>query len=63
MLFMPGLAEGSINWFGLAVTVVIVAILWVIVRFLLKITLKIFAIGCLGLLILTGVIYLLNQLK
>ena len=63
MLFMPSLAQGGINWFGLAVTVVIVAILWVIVRFLLKITLKIFAIGCLGLLILTGVIHLLNQLK
>ena len=63
MLFMPAMAQGGINWFGLAVTVVIVVILWVIVRFLLKITLKIFAIGCLGLLILTGVIFLLGQLK
>ncbi len=60
---MPALAQGGINWFGLAVTVVIVAILWVIVRALLKITLKIFAIGCLALLILTGLVFVLNHLK
>ena len=63
MLFMPALAQGGFNWFGLAVTVVIVAILWVIVRALLKITLKIFAFGCLGLLILTGIVFLLNHLR
>jgi hypothetical protein len=59
MLFMPALAEGSFNWLGLVVTLVVLAIIWVVVRTLLKITLKIFAIGCLGILILSGLAFVL----
>jgi hypothetical protein len=59
MLFMPGLAAGSFNWLGLAVTLVVLAVVWLVVRTILKITLKIFAIGCLGILILSGIAFVL----
>ena len=59
MLFMPALAQGGFNWQGLLVTLVVLAILWLVVRLILKITMKIFAIGCLGLLILAGLAFLL----
>ena len=59
MLFMPALAASGFNWPGLIITLVVLAILWVVVRALLKITLKIFAIGCLGILILSGIAFVL----
>jgi hypothetical protein len=59
MLFMPALAEGGFNWLGLVVTLVVLAIIWVVVRTVLKITLKIFAIGCIGILILSGLAFVL----
>jgi hypothetical protein len=59
MLFMPALAEGGFSWVGLVVTLVVLAIIWVVIRTILKITLKIFAIGCLGILILSGLAFLL----
>ncbi len=59
MLFMPALAQGSFNWLGLVVTLVVLAVVWLVIRTILKITMKIFAIGCLGLLILSGVAFVL----
>ena len=63
MLWMPGLAEGGFNWVGLITTIVVVAVIWFIVRAVLKITLKIFAIGCMGLLILSGIAFVLLYAK
>jgi hypothetical protein len=62
MLFVP-LAEGGFNWLGLAVTLVVLAIVWVVIRTILKITLKLFAIGCLGLLILSGLAFVALNVK
>jgi hypothetical protein len=59
MLFMPGLAAGGFNWLGLVVTLVVLAVVWLVVRTILKITLKIFAIGCLGILILSGIAFVM----
>jgi hypothetical protein len=59
MLFAPVLAGGGFNWVGLIVTVVVLAILWLVVRTVLKITMKIFAVGCLGLLILSGIAFVM----
>ncbi len=59
MVFMPALAQGSFNWLGLVVAVVVLAVVWLVIRTILKITLKIFAIGCLGLLILSGIAFVL----
>jgi hypothetical protein len=63
MLFAPGLAAGGFNWLGLVVTLVVLAVVWLVVRTILKITLKIFAIGCLGLLILSGIAFVLFYAK
>jgi hypothetical protein len=64
MLFMPALApQAGFNWVGLIVTVVVVAIIWVIIRTILKITLKLFAMGCLGLLILSGIAFVVLNYK
>ena len=59
MFFLPALAQGGFNWLGLLVTLVVLAILWGVVRTVLKITLRIFAIGCLGILILSGIAFVL----
>jgi hypothetical protein len=59
MLYMPALAQSGFNWQGLVVTLVVLAILWLVIRVILKITMKIFAIGCLGLLILSGIAFAL----
>ncbi len=59
MLFMPALAQGGFNWLGLVVTVVVLAVVWLVIRTVLKITLKIFAVGCLGLLTLSGIAFVL----
>ena len=58
MLFTLTLAETPINWLGLALALVGLAVGWTILRFVLRLTLKIFAIGCLGLLLLTGGMFL-----
>ncbi len=59
MLSLPWLPLSGFNWVGLIATVVVVAILWFIVRTVLKLTLKLFAIGCLGLLILSGIAFVM----
>jgi len=59
MLFMPALAQGSFNWLGLVVTLVVLAVVWLVIRTILKITMKIFAIGCMGILILSGIAFVL----
>ncbi len=59
MLLMPALAQGGFNWLGLVVTVVVLAVVWLVIRTVLKITLKLFAIGCLGILILSGIAFVL----
>ena len=59
MLFMPALAQGGFNWLGLGVTLVVLAVAWLVIRTILKITMKIFAIGCLGILILSGIAFVL----
>jgi len=57
MLLAPYLAESGFNWTGLILTLIGVAVGWTILRFVLRLTLKIFAIGCLGLLILVGGVF------
>ena len=57
MLFAPLLAENSFNWTGLILTLIGVAVGWTILRFVLRLTMKIFAIGCLGLLIFVGGVF------
>jgi phosphoglycerol transferase MdoB-like AlkP superfamily enzyme len=60
MLWMPLLAEGgSFNWIGLLITGVAIAVFWLILRTVLKLTVKIFFIGCVSLAILTGIVFLL----
>ena len=59
MLFAPVLAEGGFNWTGLAIALVVLALGWTILRFVLRLTMKIFAVGCLGLLIVVGVAFVL----
>jgi hypothetical protein len=59
MLHMPLMAGGSSSWIGVVITVVALVVIWFVIRAVLKITLKIFALGCLGLLILSGIAFLL----
>ena len=63
MLVMPALAQGGFNWLEVLIGVVVLAIVWVVVRAILKITLKIFALGCLGILILSGLAFVLLYSK
>ncbi len=59
MLSVPLLAGSTPSWVTIIVGVVALAIIWFVVRTVLKITMKIFAIGCLGLLILSAIAFLL----
>jgi len=59
MLFAPIFAEGGINWMGLAIALVVLAIGWTILRTVLRLTMRIFAMGCIGLLIVVGIAYVL----
>jgi hypothetical protein len=52
-------ALGEINWLGLGVTLAVLAVGWTILRFALRMTMRIFALGCLGLLIVVGVAFVL----
>jgi hypothetical protein len=63
MEFIPVLAGGGFNWVGLGIALVVLALVWFVVRTLLKITLKIFAIGCLGILILSGIAFVMVYWK
>ncbi len=54
MLFLPLFADEPFNWTGLILSLIGLAVGWTVLRFVLRLTLKIFAIGCLGLLILVG---------
>ena len=40
MLLAPVLAEGGFNWTGLAIALVVLALGWTILRFVLRLTLK-----------------------
>ena len=55
MPFAPIFQAGEINWVGLAVALVVLAVGWIILRTVLRLTMRIFAIGCIGLLIVVGV--------
>jgi hypothetical protein len=59
MSLMPLMAGSSSNWLGIIIAVVALAVVWFVIRTVLKITMKIFAIGCLGLLILSGIAFVL----
>jgi hypothetical protein len=59
MLPMPLLAGSTPSWVTIIVAVVALAVIWFVIRTVLKITMKVFAIGCLGLLILSGVAFVL----
>jgi len=63
MLFMPPLANITFSWAGLGIAVVVLALLWIVVRAVLKLTLRLFAIGCLGILVLAGIAYVLANWK
>lgn len=63
MWFIPALASSGFNWMGVAVALVVLALVWFVVRTALKITLRIFAIGCVGILILTGIAFVLVHWK
>ena len=49
--------------FGILMLILVLAILWVVLKFLLKITLKLFSCGCLAILLLGGVLALLSYLN
>ena len=59
MLFALFLAENSFNWWGLAITLIVLALGWTILRFVLRLTLRIFALGGIALLILVGLAFVL----
>jgi hypothetical protein len=63
MLFMPALANISFSWAGLGIAALVLALLWIVVRLVLKITLRLFAIGCLGILILAGIAFVMVYWK
>ena len=49
MLLAPIFA--GFNWTGLVIALVVLALGWTILRFVLRLTMRLFALGCLGLLI------------
>jgi hypothetical protein len=51
---MPDLSH--VNWVMLAVVGIAVAIGWTILRIVLRLTMRMFALGCVGLLLLAGVV-------
>ena len=60
MLLATYLTEGDSNWWlGLILTLIALAVGWTILRFVLRLTLKIFAVGCLGLLVVVGAMFVL----
>jgi len=59
MLPAPHLAETPFNWPGLLLALLALAAGWTILRFVLRLTLKVFALGCLGLLIVVGAMFVL----
>ncbi len=59
MLPMPLLAGSTPSWMGVVIAVIALAVIWFVIRTVLKITMKIFAIGCLGLLVLSGIAFVL----
>jgi hypothetical protein len=54
MWLIPVLAEGEFNWVGLGIALAALAVGWTILRFVLRLTMKFFAVGCLGLVMLLG---------
>ncbi len=59
MLPAPSLAETPFNWPGLLLALLALAAGWTILRFVLRLTLRVFALGCLGLLAVVGVMFVL----
>jgi hypothetical protein len=57
MLLAPVFA--GFNWTGLAIALVVLALGWTILRFVLRLTMRLFALGCLGLLIVVGAAFVL----
>lgn len=56
MLFQSWLAEGTqIDWGGILIAIAVLAVGWTLLRFVLRLTLKVFACGGLILLVLVGV--------
>jgi hypothetical protein len=46
----------QVNWVMLGVAVVVLVVGWTIVRTVLRLTMRVFALGCVGLLVLGGVL-------
>ena len=59
MLFAPVLAGGGFNWTGLVIALVVLAVGWTILRFVLRLTMRLFALGCVGLLFVVGIAFVL----
>jgi hypothetical protein len=59
MLLAPVLAEGGFNWVGLAIALVVLAVGWTILRLVLRLTMKVFALGGIALLIVVGIAFVL----
>lgn len=59
MLLAPVWVESGFNWTGLAITLIVLALGWTILRFVLRLTLRIFALGGIALLILVGLTFVL----
>ena len=51
---MPDLSH--VNWTLMAVVGVVVALGWTILRMVLRLTMRMFALGCVGLVILAGIV-------
>lgn len=60
MWLMPVPAEGfPVELWWVVGGAVVLALLWTLLRFVLKLTMKVFAIGCLGVLIVAGVAFVM----
>ena len=54
MGFEPILQEAEFSWTNVALVVIALAVGWTILKAVLKLTLRVFTLGCLGLLALAG---------
>ena len=51
---MPDLSH--VNWILLAVVGLVLAVGWTILQFVLRLTMRVFAMGCIGLVLLAGIV-------
>lgn len=60
MWFSPLLQETTVNWWLVGGALLGLAIAWSILKFVFQLTMKLFMLGCMGLLVLAGVVVALT---